>query len=293
MLRRIAVPGVVLAATALLASACSQVPGKAASRPAAATRSAAATPSDSGTPSATPSTPAASPSTSPSTSPSATPTRTRDPLDIGDTTFKVGAEGKRVEALQRRLKRLHYDPGPVDGQYGPTTLMAVWAFQKVNGIEPTGTIGHRTRAAFDDPKQPKVLVRKGPGDRVEINLTKQILTVYADDEVVLISHISSGSGRHYCDAWKDDATGETGTSCGVAVTPTGDYRAGRRIAGWRHSRLGYLYNPVYFNGGIAVHGEPAVPLYPVSHGCVRIPMHTSTIFPNIVGDGERIYVRHP
>ncbi|MBO0828423.1 MAG: murein L,D-transpeptidase [Streptosporangiales bacterium] len=316
MVRRTVVPGVVLAATALLAAACSPVPGKAGNRPAAATRSPAVARSGSSTPSATPSTastspgapskasatpstpstPATSPSTasaSPSTSPSATPTRTRDPLDIGDTTFEIGARGDRVKALQLRLEKLHYDPGSVDGEYGPTTLMAVWAFQKVNGIEPTGTIGRRTRAAFEHPKRPKVLVHKGPGDRVEINLTKQILTVYDNDDVVLVSHTSSGTGRYYCDNWKDDDTGETGTSCGIAVTPTGDYRAGRRIAGWRHSKLGYLYNPVYFNGGIAVHGEPAVPLYPASHGCVRIPMHTSNIFPRIVGDGERIYVRHP
>lgn len=278
MVRRIVVPCVVLAAAALAATGCSPVPSQDGRRPAAATRSATATPSA---------------SSSPSASPRATPTRSHDPLDLGDETFKVGAKGKRVRALQLRLRKLRYDPGPVDGRYGPTTLMAVWAFQKVNGIEPTGTIGHRTRAAFGDPEQPKVLVRKGPGDRVEINLTKQVLTVYHHDEVELISHISSGSGRHYCETWKDDATGETGTSCGVAVTPTGDYRAGYRIAGWRHSKLGYLYNPVYFNGGIAVHGEPAVPLYPASHGCVRIPMHTSTIFPRIVDDGERIYVRRP
>lgn len=281
MVRRIVVPGVALVATALLATACSRVADDG-SRPAAATHSATVSPSASATP-----------TTSPSSTPSATPTQTHDPLDIGDTTFKVGAKGKRVKALQLRLKKLHYDPGTVDGHYGPTTLMAVWAFQKVNDIKPTGTIGHRTRAAFDDPEQPKVLKPKGPGDRVEINLSKQILTVYDHDEVVLVSHMSSGSGRHYCDTWKDDDTGETGTSCGVAVTPTGDYRAGHRIAGWRHSRLGYLYNPVYFNGGIAVHGEPSVPVYPASHGCVRIPMHTSTIFPRIVKDNERIYVRRP
>jgi hypothetical protein len=282
MVRRFVVPGVMLAVAALLATSCSRVSDDGARRPAAVTHSVTATPAVS-----------ASPSGTPSASSTPTPTRTRDPLDVGDKTFKVGAKGKRVKALQLRLKKLHYDPGPVDARFGPTTLMAVWAFQKVNGIKPTGTIGHRTRAAFDDPRQPKVLKPKGPGNRVEINLTKQVLTVYHGDEIQLISHISSGSGLHYCDTYKDDATGETGTACGVAVTPTGDYRAGRRIAGWRHSKLGYLYNPVYFNGGIAVHGEPSVPVYPASHGCVRIPMHTSTIFPRIVKTGERIYVRHP
>ena len=34
--------------------------------------------------------------------------------------------------------------------------------------------------------------------------------------------------------------------------------------GWATSRLGRLYNAVYFNGGIAIHGAPSVPTYPAS-----------------------------
>jgi lipoprotein-anchoring transpeptidase ErfK/SrfK len=74
------------------------------------------------------------------------------------------------------------------------------------------------------------------------------------------------------------------------MTPVGDYRYQRRIAGERHAALGVLYNPVYFNGGIAVHGAPSVPDHPASHGCVRIPMHISSYFQSLVADGEPIAV---
>ncbi|MQA05481.1 MAG: L,D-transpeptidase family protein [Streptosporangiales bacterium] len=272
MVRRLVGPGVLLVATALLATACGTANSAQSDKtPAAATKSASAK-----------STPSAKPS----------PTKTEEPFDLGDKKILQGAKGPRVEKLQRRLEELNYDPGKVDGQYGAATLVAVWAFQKVNGIEPTSTIGRKTRDALTDPKEPKVRVPNGAADRVEVMLKKQLLVAYEDDEIELISHISSGSGVEYCEEYTDEVTGESGTSCGVAVTPTGDYKASRRIPGWRKSKLGLLYNPIYFNGGIAFHGAPSVPLYPASHGCVRIPMHTANSFPDMVAHNERVYVRN-
>ena len=56
------------------------------------------------------------------------------------------------------------------------------------------------------------------------------------------------------------------------------------------SPLGGMWNPVYFNFGIAVHGAENVPLEPASHGCVRIPMHISEYFQSMVSLGDRILV---
>ncbi|MGH9000554.1 MAG: L,D-transpeptidase, partial [Acidimicrobiia bacterium] len=53
------------------------------------------------------------------------------------------------------------------------------------------------------------------------------------------------------------------------------YRVERRIKGARRSYLGVLHNPLYFKGGYAVHGSPSVPATPASHGCVRVPIHSS------------------
>lgn len=284
MSRRVVVCAALLSAAALMATGCTNAftASEPRSTPAADTVSATATPAHSSA--------APDQSTTPDPTPSDQAT-TRDPLDLGHKKIKYGQDGKHVKALQKRLKALHYDPGKIDGEYGANTRYAVWAFDKVNGIKPHETVGKKVQAALADPRQPKVLKAGGADDRVEINLDKQYLVVYRNDAVALISHLSSGSGASYCEQWTDDATGDTGTSCGVAVTPTGNYETYRRIEGWRHSRLGYLYNPVYFNGGIAVHGEPYVPLYAASHGCVRIPMHTSTIFPKLVKRGEKVYVR--
>ncbi|MCW2864633.1 MAG: Ykud protein [Actinoallomurus sp.] len=55
--------------------------------------------------------------------------------------------------------------------------------------------------------------------------------------------------------------------------------------------LGVLDKAGYFDGGHAIHDEPAVPLHPASHGCVRIPMSTSDIVAKLLPVGTRVYVR--
>jgi hypothetical protein len=92
--------------------------------------------------------------------------------------------------------------------------------------------------------------------------------------------MSSGTGQDWC---------ENGY-CSTAITPGGVYKFGRRVDGWDDSVLGQLYNPVYFNYGLAVHGAYNVPLYPASHGCVRIPMHIAAYFPTLVKRGDDIFL---
>jgi hypothetical protein len=111
-----------------------------------------------------------------------------------------------------------------------------------------------------------------------------VMIVWRDGAPTLISHISSGSQVPYC----EDT--DTGKNCGNAVTPLGVFRYQRRIPGWRVAPLGKLYNPVYFNGGIAVHGAASVPNRPASHGCVRIPMSIAEYFPSLVANGDAIEV---
>jgi peptidoglycan hydrolase-like protein with peptidoglycan-binding domain len=228
---------------------------------------------------------AASPSApatrAPAPSPTATPPEARRKLRPGD-------RNTEVKALQRRLEELNYDPGKIDGRYGPATQQAVWAFQKVNRLKVRSTVGERVWRALADPRPPKALTKnKRADERVDIDLDRQYLVVYKDGEPALISHISSGGGYHYCA--KDP--GSDTPRCRYAVTSTGDFRTGRRVNGWDDGPLGALYNPVYFNGGIAVHGYPSVPLSPVSHGCVRIPMHTADLFQKLVGTNVPVHVR--
>lgn len=204
-------------------------------------------------------------------------------------TLKLGAKGAVVKVLQKRLAELGYAPGRIDGRYGGATLAAVWAFQKVNGIKPTSTVARRTWDALEAPLAPKVLVPRGKPTRVEMNLAKQVMVLYVGGKVRLISHTSSGSGIAYCEtaSWQ----GKEQRFCGSARTPTGDYRTTWRRDGWHTSYLGQLYNPIFFNGGIAFHGALSVPLTPASHGCVRLPMHVAEVLPGLLGTGVPVHVR--
>src|SRR5262249_61511256 len=81
-----------------------------------------------------------------------------------------------------------------------------------------------------------------------------------------------------------NAVASTGTP------PAGNYDFQWHVNGWREGSLGRLYNPWYFNGGIAVHGYPSVPTYPASHGCARIPMHIADYFGTLVYKNMPVYV---
>jgi hypothetical protein len=70
----------------------------------------------------------------------------------------------------------------------------------------------------------------------------------------------------------------------------GSFAVYTQARGWQKSPLGRLYNPLYFNGGIAIHGSQSVPASPASHGCVRIPMAAAEWFPRRVTLGTPVYV---
>jgi peptidoglycan hydrolase-like protein with peptidoglycan-binding domain len=50
--------------------------------------------------------------------------------------------------VQRRLKELGHDPGPIDGRLGAQTKAALKAFQSDYGLLATGKIDAETRAAL-------------------------------------------------------------------------------------------------------------------------------------------------
>jgi peptidoglycan L-alanyl-D-glutamate endopeptidase CwlK len=63
--------------------------------------------------------------------------------------LKEGSTGLEVSQLQERLKELGFNPGVIDGDFGPATEVAVIAFQKSEGLLADGIVGPRTRAALD------------------------------------------------------------------------------------------------------------------------------------------------
>jgi len=199
---------------------------------------------------------------------------------VPDSGLSWGSNGPVLAAYQQRLKKLHFDPGAVDGVYGQDTDYAITAVQKLLNLPRDGRITPAVQAGLEHFKYTPALP-KAEGNRVEINLDTQVLTVYKRWQPILITTTSTGSGDHFCGG---------ADGCQYAITPTGHFHFYSLHKGWDKGKLGRMWNPYYFNGGIAVHGLASVPSYPASHGCARIPMDIANYFPLLVDQGESVYV---
>jgi len=226
-------------------------------------------------PTTTTSTTTSTTTTLPPTTTTALSTTTTPPAGLAQ-----GASGPEVLALEKRLAELRYDVGNVDGSFDSTTGHAVMAFQKFEGLDRTGRATDDVVARLATAALPTPMLAAGGANRVEIDLKRQVLLLFQNGELVRTLSVSTGNNKRYC------VEGE----CATAVTPGGSFKVGRKIKGLRVSRLGKLYNPLYFNGGIAIHGSPSVPAGPASHGCVRIPMSASAWFHDAVPIGTPVYV---
>ena len=76
------------------------------------------------------------------TQPRSTPTTRRTP------NLARGARGSKVSQLQQQLRRQGFNPGPVDGIFGPRTQAAVKALQRARGIGVDGIVGPQPRGAL-------------------------------------------------------------------------------------------------------------------------------------------------
>jgi lipoprotein-anchoring transpeptidase ErfK/SrfK len=201
--------------------------------------------------------------------------------------LSLGMHGTAVRNLQKRLAALKYYPGTIDGQFGLDTLEAVWAFKEVQGFPINSAnqdvVSRATERALVHPRAPRVLVPRGGSMRIEVNMGNETLVLYKKNKVALVSHVSTGAGCL------------PGQGCGW-ITPTGNYHALGYTPGWIQVPLGQMYNSVWFIGEVfAIHGEynSAVPFYPDSHGCVRIPFDIANFFHTLFTvPGTPIYIRN-
>lgn len=218
-------------------------------------------------------------------------------------TYGRGAAGPEIKLIQDRLIELKFDPGVADGAFGERTQQAVWAFEKlVMGVPRDQVTGKVTAEMWNRMQDPLVILPRRPDatpDHTEIYLPEQVLIVFHADTPVAVTHIASGTNEEWCEEVTispGEQDNETGTEpikkgvCGLSWTPGGVYKFYRMVVGRRESQLGGMYNPVYFNKGIAIHGAKEVPEYPASHGCIRIPMHISDYFQSLVAKGDQVFV---
>lgn len=186
---------------------------------------------------------------------------------------------EEVREAEQRLSDLGYWTGPVDGKLDGSTRHALIAFQKVEGRQRTGKLTPVELQALMSATRPKP-VESGFA-HVEIDAARQVLFIVdANGTVSKILPVSTGTGKLFT------ASGWTRRAC----TPCGRFTIYRKIDGWRRSPLGLLYYPNYIRGGIAIHGNPSVPVQPASHGCIRIPMFAAKEFSEITPIGTVVII---
>lgn len=218
-------------------------------------------------------------------------------------TLTQGMAGSDVEDVQQRLTDLGFVPGPVDGIYGDETIKSVWAYQKlvleVPSDSPSGEITPEMWTAMQEPFVIQPRRPHATTNHTEVYLPEQVLAVFQDNEPVMITHMSSGTNEEWCEE-VTISPGEYGNrdgeeelkrgECGRSDTPGGVFEYYRQVEGIRESALGSMWNPMYFNYGIAIHGALNVPLQPASHGCIRIPLNLSEDLQGLLGMGDQVFV---
>jgi len=188
----------------------------------------------------------------------------------------VGDRGPSVRWLQRRLAAMRYAIR-LTGVHDAHTSNAVIAYRKVLG---RARVGNATRDVFYAAAAGRgAYAARFPaaGRHVEADLRRQVLAlVESGGRVVRVYHTSSGRPRF--------------------ATPTGAHRFWRKEPGL-NSRS--MLHTVYFTRdkttrptrpACGIHGYFAVPTYPYSHCCFRVPLADALYVLRWTRIGERIHV---
>jgi L,D-transpeptidase catalytic domain/Putative peptidoglycan binding domain len=198
------------------------------------------------------------------------PSRRALHLAIAPPRLSIGIQNPAVVDVTRQLHALHYAVPPASSSFGSQLLDGVYAFQKVQGLDRTGIVDSAFWTRLLAPREPAPRYAE-PADHIEVDKAHQVLYIVRGGQIALIVPVST--------------SGIPGT-----YTPTGRFAIYRKVTGWDPSPLGLLYDPMYFVAGYAIHGNPSVPPYPASHGCVRVPMW---VIPRLFVSepfGEAVYV---
>jgi hypothetical protein len=190
------------------------------------------------------------------------------PLQVGVLPRRVaaGQRGRAVRMLQRALDARGYVVGR-RGTFDGRTARAVLAFRKVSGLRRTSAAdtavmrrlasgGGRFRVRFPSH-----------GKHVEADLSRQVLALIRSGRVERIYHTSTGS----------------------PATPTirGSFRFERSEPGYNNKEMFWSR---YFIRGYAIHGYKSVPVFPASHGCLRVPIADAKSIFDWIELGDRIDV---
>ena len=178
-----------------------------------------------------------------------------------------GQRGLAVRLMQRKLAIKGYVVGR-RGVLDARTARAILAFRKVAGMRRTARADRTFMARLaDDGGRFRLRFPNARGRHVETDLSRQVLVLARGGRVERIYH----------------------TSTGKRSTPTirGRFRFYRNQPGLNGKEM---YYSKYFIRGFAIHGYKSVPIYPASHGCLRVPMEDAVSIYRWISIGDRIDV---
>jgi L,D-transpeptidase catalytic domain/Putative peptidoglycan binding domain len=227
-----------------------------------------------------------------------------------DRTLQNGDKGDDVKMVQERLNAMKFDVGNADGIFGDNTRAAVWAYQdlirdpqKTPKRTADGKVTPELWSQMQDGFDLTDWTPNASKRHVQISLPAQVMIVWNGPTVEVISHVSTGSGKEWCTQPKNVPPwpGATTTTnpvagerpqkiCGKSITPGGVFRVYRKNFGEWEIPLGTVFDPVFFNKGIAIHGFADVPRDPASHGCVRVPLHVGARLSKLLQKDDAIFV---
>jgi lipoprotein-anchoring transpeptidase ErfK/SrfK len=199
-----------------------------------------------------------------------------------------GSRDPLIQAYEQRLYDVHIDPGAIDGYFDQSLRFAMETIEKLANLPRNGRIDLAEALILKSFQYPPPIHATAEPDRTEIDIAKQVITLYDNYQVRLITTTSTASGEEFC--YVTPRRAPTQRICEVATTPNGRFTYYFFYDGWQKGDLGSLYNPYYFFKGRAIHGYDSVPTEPASHGCSRIPMHIAKYWYTLVKKGDAVYV---
>ena len=177
-----------------------------------------------------------------------------------------GSRGTAVRLLQRALVARGYVVGR-RGSYDARTARAVLAMRKVSGMSRTSTADRTVMRRLANGGGFFRVRHPDHGKHIEADLSRQVIALIRGNRVERIYPTSSGS----------------------PATPTvrGHYKFYLAQPGYNAKEM---FFSKYFVGNYAIHGYKSVPVYPASHGCLRVPIPDAKTIYGWIRMGDRIDV---
>ncbi len=190
-------------------------------------------------------------------------------VDVGWRRLARGSQGRRVRGVLTRLAGLRIRVPGVGDTFTSAVGDAVVTFQKAYGLSRDYTVDYADWRRLETAQRRKPRYAS-PAVHIEIDETRQILSVVRDGVVVGTVPVSTG------------ATGNT---------PEGAFTILRKnYMSSTYDGSVALPRFMTFYRTMGIHGYPVVPPYPASHGCVREPLWACDWVYDRSFVGERVYL---